>query len=53
MNVESYIEGLKAELRGALHSGDKDHEKAVKAELARVGKPEKETTSKPAPSETA
>ena len=33
---ESYIEGLKYELAGALRSGDKEHEKAVKAELDRA-----------------
>jgi len=33
---ESYIEGLRYELAGAVRRGDKDHEKAVKAELDRV-----------------
>ena len=35
-NKESYIEGLRYELAGALQRGDKDHEKAVKAELDRA-----------------
>jgi len=37
---ESYIEGLRYELAGAVQSGDKAHEAAVKAELDRAsGKP--------------
>jgi hypothetical protein len=46
MSDESYIEGLKRELAGAVQSGDKDHEKAVKAELARVSGGKKETATK-------
>ena len=32
----SYVEGLRYELAGAIQSGDKAHEKAVKAELDRA-----------------
>jgi hypothetical protein len=46
MSDESYIDGLKYELAGAQRSGDKDHEKAVKAELARVSGGVKETATK-------
>lgn len=33
---ESYVEGLRYELRGAIEKADKAHEKAVRAELDRV-----------------
>ena len=37
---ESYVEGLRAELAGAIQHGDKAHQAAVKAELDRAtGKP--------------
>jgi hypothetical protein len=36
MNLESYVEGLKAELLGAKQAKNKDHEKAVTAELKRA-----------------
>ena len=33
---ESYVEGLRYELRGAIQNGDANHAKAIKAELDRV-----------------
>ena len=51
-NVEAHIEGLRAELAGAIQHGDKVHEKAVKAELDRVtGKPLEHAVA-PKPTET-
>lgn len=35
----AYVEGLKRELRGAISTGNEDHEKAVLAELNRVAGP--------------
>jgi hypothetical protein len=52
LNIESYLEGLKNELKGALQAGDKDHEKAVKAELSRASGKNVETAVKAAPAST-
>lgn len=35
--MDPYIEGLLYELSGAIRSGNKEHEAAVRAELRRVG----------------
>lgn len=52
-NIESYVEGLKAELRGAVQAKNKDHAAAVKAELDRVSAPAVEKAVAPAAPETA
>jgi hypothetical protein len=52
VNNESYIEGLRYELGGAVQRGDKAHEKAVKAELDRASGREPEKAVQPAPAES-
>lgn len=49
---ESYIEGLRYELAGAVRSGDKAHEKAVKAELDRAAGKKAEKAVAPKTAET-
>ena len=50
--TDSYIEGLRAELAGAVQSGNKDHEKAVRSELDRVGGNPVETAVAPVDTES-
>lgn len=55
-HTASLVEGLKYELRSALETGNKDHEKAVRAELDRLSpapsKGKHETADAPADKET-
>lgn len=49
---ESYVKGLRYELSGAVQSGDKAHEKAVKAELDRASGKKVEKAVLPKSTET-
>jgi len=48
MNDDSYLEGLRAELRGAEYHADPAHAKAVRAEIHRVSG-EGDSAEKPKP----